>query len=225
MFRKVFAALCLAGLATLCAGQLYVVEFKPFPCDFEMHANISLKSTELAAVVKYHGKYSIQTSLAGISLTRPDLGTESDGQVFMASVAGTEDECFITTMEPLGNLGTRVFTHKDEDVVNGKECIKYHNNTGAAIWADAEGNPIARTYFADLSFVSAIFVRPETEFSRETFVLPKDYTCTEKREVFKAPSKKAYNAACEASTPSSAGMAGMHKLVVLCAFVAVLLLL
>lgn len=68
MFRKAFVALCLAGLAALCAGETFVVHFKPFPCDFEFITKTTTPTGESTSSVKYHGNYAIETDGESVSI-------------------------------------------------------------------------------------------------------------------------------------------------------------
>lgn len=235
MFRKTFAALCLAGLAALCAGEVFVVTFKPFPCDYELHMVTTSPSGQDTSIAKFHGNFSYESNSEGITLERPDLGTNPGGSIFMVDVSSTEEECSCSTSEPLGSMGTIVFEHKEEDTLDGKKCFKYYNNTEETIcWADADNNPLAMDHpeEGENARTRITVVVKTTAFPRETFVLPQGYKCTEKPEVFQAPSEEVFAAACPAPTPtpasSSIGAAGIHglsALAVLCAvFAAVLML-
>ena len=247
MSRKVFAALCLAALAALCSGELYVVEFKPIPCEYEMQSTTTSPSGEETSITKNHGSFLFESNSEGITLARPDISTEPNGDVFTVYVSNMEDECNTGLSNHMGEIGTMAFEHKDADTLNGKECFKYYNSTDDVIfWADADNNPLAMENPEEEEGARTrnIIVIPATPYTRETFVLPQGYKCSENSMVFEAPSEEAYAAACPAPIPepsssgngdssfthtsSSMGAAGMHglsALAVLCAFVAALLLL
>ena len=226
MFKKAFAAVCLAGLAALCVGETYTVTTKPLPCDFLLNMTLTTNGVQVNFNTKYHGNFTVMTSVLGITLARPDLGVNPDGDIYTVEVSDKEDECTTTTAEPLGRSETLFFEHKEEGTFNGKKCFKYYNTTNEVYWIDADNNLLAMESIGnDQARTLVEVVRQTTAFPRETFVLPEGYKCAEKPEVFKAPSKEAYDAACRAPTPSSAVAAGVHKLAVLGAVVMAVLLL
>lgn len=180
-------------------------------------------------ISKYHGNFTLVTGLLGITLVRPDLGVNPDGEIFMADVSNKEDECTTTTTQPLDFSQTLFFEYKEEGTFNGKKCFMYYNTTDEVYWIDADNNLLAIESIDGQTRTCIAFIAQTTAFPRETFVLPEGYKCAEKPEVFKAPSKEAYDAVCPAPTPaptpSSAVVAGVHKLAVLSAVVMAVLLL
>ena len=202
MLRRVFAAVFLAGLVTLCVSETYTVEFKPFPCDFMFNTTAVEGEKQATMIGTYHGNFLNVTSDKGFDLARPDLGVGPDDTFFFVS-AFKEKECSSVFMSKMiENFETMVFEHKEEDTLDGKSCYKYYNETDEVIWADADNNPLAKEITYDTVLLILTYTKLAAPSPREMFVLPKDYSCTDHPDVFNPPTEEAFAAACTDPSPA-----------------------
>lgn len=206
-FGVVFFVVSLAAVAVLCAGEYFVVNVKPYPCDYELKISYTGAGGEVRFTTeKYHGRFCITSDENSLTVERPDLN-RTPGTVL--SVDAEEDnECNADDYEPEARPTVMVFTHKEPDTLGIKECFKYYNETEQPFWFDAEGNLLGKEYPEEEEGSKTNEHYEEVEpFSRDTFVLPERYACAASPKVFLPPSEEAYAAECPSAPTSSSAPA------------------
>ena len=187
-----------ATVAPRADEEYFVVNVKPYPCDYELQGMFTGEGGEMRVQTeKYHGRFSFASDVNSVTVDRPDLGVTPEGVVSVDAEEGAE--CQVDYYQREERPAQMVFTHRVEDTLNGKACFKYYNETELPYWFDAEGNQLGREYpdeeRGDVGTMRVLFVEVEP-FARETFVLAESYTCTARPEVFQPPSEEAFAAEC-----------------------------